>query len=225
MDTHHKGLVIREVFLCHYLIRKRWGVEESQAVIRYTETTTPSVWLITSSKAGNCQCCPDMLRKCFPGMCHCCSAKIFAILHGVWDDNVLQSVWKLVYILLGTGLLKYTAERVTVYTYYAKCRITYVSCDPPFEQTIYGLVDVDTSAIFNVCFVIILERTEFHAIYLETFHRFFAALVRLPSQTIRINSSSPGHFTDDNFIYIFVNEKFWNLNKISLKFVPKSNWQ
>ena len=39
-----------------------------------------------------------------------------------------------------------------------------------------------------------------------------------------INSSHPGqngrHFTNDTFRYIFVNEKFCILIKISLKFVP-----
>ena len=39
------------------------------------------------------------------------------------------------------------------------------------------------------------------------------------------NSSLPGqngcHFTDNIFRCIFVNEKFYILNKISLKFVPK----
>ena len=40
-----------------------------------------------------------------------------------------------------------------------------------------------------------------------------------------INSSSPGqngrHFADDIFKCIFVNEKFFILIEISLKFVPK----
>ena len=44
------------------------------------------------------------------------------------------------------------------------------------------------------------------------------------SMTI-FNSSRPGqngrHFTDDIFRCIFVNEKFCNLTKISLKFIPK----
>ena len=41
----------------------------------------------------------------------------------------------------------------------------------------------------------------------------------------RLNSLAPGknghHFADDIFRCIFMNEKFWILIKISLKFVPK----
>ena len=44
--------------------------------------------------------------------------------------------------------------------------------------------------------------------------------------TSSLNSSPPGqngrHFVDDIFICIFVNEKYFILLKISLKFVPKS---
>ena len=46
-----------------------------------------------------------------------------------------------------------------------------------------------------------------------------------PQQNDIFNSSSPGqngcHFADDIFRYIFVNEKFCILIKISLKFVPE----
>ena len=49
-----KGLMMKGVFTCHDLVIKRWEVEESQAMIGYTKTILPSVWLITSSKAGNC---------------------------------------------------------------------------------------------------------------------------------------------------------------------------
>ena len=48
-------------------------------------------------------------------------------------------------------------------------------------------------------------------------------LFSMPRGPMVINSSPPGQNEDDIFRYIFVDEKFCILIKISLKFVPKGS--